>query len=98
MLHKKLYTQNNSRAPVLKKCIENKKSIKKRNDDEAEERIDEGSKWVKTDSECKFIFTFIFMPQHYYKHHTLWTNEIFSSSCRYCSRDIILHLFLVHLC
>jgi hypothetical protein len=43
---------------VVKKCIEEKKSNRKRNEDEAEERIDEGSKWVKTDSECKFIFTF----------------------------------------
>ncbi|KAK2353311.1 protein NEGATIVE GRAVITROPIC RESPONSE OF ROOTS [Trifolium repens] len=51
MLHKKLYTQNSSRSLVVKKCIEDKKSNRKRNEDEAEERIDEGSKWVKTDSE-----------------------------------------------
>ncbi|KAK2406590.1 protein NEGATIVE GRAVITROPIC RESPONSE OF ROOTS [Trifolium repens] len=51
MLHKKLYTQNSSRSLVVKKCIEEKKSNRKRNEDEAEERIDEGSKWVKTDSE-----------------------------------------------
>ncbi|CAJ2663360.1 unnamed protein product [Trifolium pratense] len=51
MLHKKLYTQNSSRSLVVKKCIEDKKNIRNRNEDEAEERIDEGSKWVKTDSE-----------------------------------------------
>ncbi|CAI8607860.1 unnamed protein product [Vicia faba] len=53
MLHKKLQTQHSSRASVLKNRIEDKKSIRKRNhdDEEPEERSDEGSKWVKTDSE-----------------------------------------------
>lgn len=40
---------------MLKKCLEDKKSIRNRNDDEAEEKTDVGCKWVKTDSECKFI-------------------------------------------
>ncbi|XP_004510522.1 protein NEGATIVE GRAVITROPIC RESPONSE OF ROOTS [Cicer arietinum] len=51
ILHKKIYTQNSSRASVLKKCIEDKKSIRNMNEDEAEEKTDDGSKWVKTDSE-----------------------------------------------
>lgn len=55
ILHKKIFTQNPSGASMLKKCLEDKKSIRNRNDDEAEEKTDVGCKWVKTDSECKFI-------------------------------------------
>lgn len=90
MLHKKLQTQNSSRASVLKNRIEDKRTIRKRNDDdeEPEERSDEGSKWVKTDSECKFILTFIFTPSHNPSYNP-WTNKFFFS-CRYCSRNIIL--------
>ncbi|KAJ1407071.1 hypothetical protein SESBI_24599 [Sesbania bispinosa] len=51
ILHKKIYTQNSSRAPMMKKCLEDKKLTRKRNEDEPEERTDDGCKWVKTDSE-----------------------------------------------
>ncbi|XLT35217.1 hypothetical protein HN873_066509 [Arachis hypogaea] len=52
ILHKKICTQNSSRSPVMKKCIQDKKSAtKKRNMEEPEERKDDGCKWVKTDSE-----------------------------------------------
>nr|ANJ86430.1 NGR [Lotus japonicus] len=51
MLHKRIYTQNSSRASSMKKCLEDKKLIRNRNEDEPEERKDEGCKWVKTDSE-----------------------------------------------
>jgi len=37
----------------MAKCIEDKKMTRKRSDDESDERSGEGSKWVKTDSECK---------------------------------------------
>ncbi|KAL2336416.1 hypothetical protein Fmac_010862 [Flemingia macrophylla] len=50
MLHKKIYTQNCSPASLMKKCLEDK-STRKRNEDESEERNGDGCKWVKTDSE-----------------------------------------------
>lgn len=42
----------------MKRCLEDKKP-KKNNEEEAQERTYDGCKWVKTDSECKFTFTFI---------------------------------------
>ncbi|KAH1085321.1 hypothetical protein GLYMA_07G040800v4 [Glycine max] len=51
MLHKKIYTQNSSRSPLVKKGIEDKKMTRKRNEDESDERNGDGCKWVKTDSE-----------------------------------------------
>lgn len=49
---------------MLKKCLEDKKRMWKRNEDEDEpERTDDGCKWVKTDSECKFILTLIHICQ-----------------------------------
>ncbi|XP_027336957.1 uncharacterized protein LOC113850574 [Abrus precatorius] len=51
ILHKKICTQNSSRASLMKKCIEDKRITRKRNGDESEERTDDGCKWVKTDSE-----------------------------------------------
>ncbi|XP_040873189.1 protein NEGATIVE GRAVITROPIC RESPONSE OF ROOTS isoform X1 [Glycine max] len=56
MLHKKIYTQNSSRSPLVKKGIEDKKMTRKRNEDESDERNGDGCKWVKTDSECKLHF------------------------------------------
>ena len=44
----------------MKKCLEDRK-IPKKNEDEAEERADDGCKWVKTDSECKFIYAILFL-------------------------------------
>ncbi|RDX68997.1 hypothetical protein CR513_51949, partial [Mucuna pruriens] len=54
ILHKKIYTQNSSRASLMKKSIEDKKMTRKRNQNESYERTDDGCKWVKTDSECKY--------------------------------------------
>ncbi|XP_061342925.1 protein NEGATIVE GRAVITROPIC RESPONSE OF ROOTS [Gastrolobium bilobum] len=51
IIHKKIYSQNPSRASLMKKCLEDKKITRKRNEDEPEERTDDGCKWVKTDSE-----------------------------------------------
>ncbi|MED6193776.1 hypothetical protein PIB30_022694 [Stylosanthes scabra] len=52
ILHKKISSQNSSRSPMMKKCIQDKKTAtKKRNEEEAEDRTDDGCKWVKTDSE-----------------------------------------------
>ena len=56
MLHKKICTQNSSRSPLVKKCIEDKKMTRKKNEDESDERNGDGCKWVKTDSECKLHF------------------------------------------
>nr|KYP72041.1 hypothetical protein KK1_011328 [Cajanus cajan] len=55
ILHKKINSQHSSRALPLKKRLKMPK------EDEADERAetDDGCKWVKTDSECNFIFTFI---------------------------------------
>ncbi|KAK7349312.1 hypothetical protein VNO77_06583 [Canavalia gladiata] len=64
ILHKKIYTQNPSRASMMKKCIEDRKMTRKRNEDESEERTDDGCKWVKTDSECKFLHFNIHMMCH----------------------------------
>ena len=60
MLHKKIYSQNPSRASSMKKYLEDKQTPKRQNnEDETQERKSEdGYKWVKTDSECKFIFDF----------------------------------------
>ncbi|XVE51839.1 hypothetical protein DITRI_Ditri02bG0073200 [Diplodiscus trichospermus] len=53
MLHKKIYSQNPSRASSMKKYIEDKQTPKRQNnEDETQERKSEdGYKWVKTDSE-----------------------------------------------
>lgn len=52
MLHKKIYPQNNSRTSSMKKYIEDKQVVKRGNDDETrEEKINNGCKWDKTDSE-----------------------------------------------
>lgn len=59
MLHKKIYTQNYSRASSMKKYLEDKQSSdKKDEEDETREKVSsDGYKWVKTDSECKLILS-----------------------------------------
>ncbi|XWS18801.1 hypothetical protein CRYUN_Cryun32bG0076000 [Craigia yunnanensis] len=58
MLHKKIYSQNPSRASSMKKYLEDKQTPKSKNNQEEtqERKSEDGYKWVKTDSECKFIF------------------------------------------
>lgn len=55
ILHKKIYPQNpSSNSSTTKKYLENKhkpRSIK--GEDDINYKDDKGSKWVKTDSECK---------------------------------------------
>ena len=68
ILHKKIGAQNSSRSPLMKKCLEDKKTTRKKNEEEPEERTDDGCKWVKTDSECKLILTFICIMQHISQH------------------------------
>ncbi|KAH7547063.1 hypothetical protein FEM48_Zijuj01G0267300 [Ziziphus jujuba var. spinosa] len=54
MLHKKMSSQNASRASSMKKYIEDKQVVPKKKGDDVEERrkkTDDGYKWVKTDSE-----------------------------------------------
>ncbi|XVF27091.1 hypothetical protein REPUB_Repub14bG0076700 [Reevesia pubescens] len=61
MLHKKIYNQNPSRASSVKKYLEDKQTPKRQNineDETQERRSEDGYKWVKTDSECEFIFAF----------------------------------------
>ncbi|GLT56038.1 hypothetical protein SLA2020_291110 [Shorea laevis] len=53
MLHKKIYTQNSSRASSMKKYLEEKQTGKRQSEDETQERNSDGHKWVKTDSECE---------------------------------------------
>ncbi|OWM66559.1 hypothetical protein CDL15_Pgr013776 [Punica granatum] len=56
MLRKKIYPRNSSRASSVKKYIEDRPAPKADKDDEKKEKIsDDGSKWVRTDSDCKFI-------------------------------------------
>ncbi|XP_017978194.1 PREDICTED: uncharacterized protein LOC18596248 [Theobroma cacao] len=53
MLHKKIYSQNPSRASSMKKYLEDKQTPKRQNnqDETRERKSEDGSKWVKTDSE-----------------------------------------------
>jgi hypothetical protein len=57
LLHKKINPQSTSRASSMKKYIEDRSTPKKdKEDDEKRDKTSNGSKWVKTDSECKFFF------------------------------------------
>ncbi|XVF25241.1 hypothetical protein REPUB_Repub13aG0196300 [Reevesia pubescens] len=60
MLHKKFYNQNPSRASSMKKYLEDNQTPKRQNneDETLERKNEDGCKWVKTDSECKFILDF----------------------------------------
>ncbi|XP_028763231.1 uncharacterized protein LOC114721562 [Neltuma alba] len=53
ILHKNIYSQcSPSRASSSKKRLEDRKALRKRNEDEPiEEKTDDGCKWVRTDSE-----------------------------------------------
>lgn len=51
LLHKKLYSQS-PRASSMKRFIEDsRQTVKKQSEEDAQERMSEGHKWVKTDSE-----------------------------------------------
>jgi hypothetical protein len=66
LLHKKINPQSTSRASSMKKYIEDKKiSKKEKEDDEKQYKTSDGSKWVKTDSECEFIFSLLGCPNIY---------------------------------
>lgn len=58
MLSKKMYPQNCSRASSVKKILEDRptpKMIKgKEEEEEKRKKTSDGSKWVKTDSDCEF--------------------------------------------
>lgn len=56
ILHKKIRSQT-ARSTSMKRFLEDKKMPKINDHDEDEEtegRTDDGCKWVKTDSECKW--------------------------------------------
>ena len=56
MLHKKIYPQGASPTMSLKKYLEDKHILKpsSNDEDESDAITENGCKWVKTDSECKF--------------------------------------------
>ncbi|KAK9274878.1 hypothetical protein L1049_022132 [Liquidambar formosana] len=51
ILHKKIYPQTSSPTVSKRKCLENGHMPKSESEDEMNERANDGSKWVKTDSE-----------------------------------------------
>lgn len=56
MLHKKINPRNSPQPSSVKKYIEDRPALKAEKDDGKKEKIcDDGSKWVRTDSECKSI-------------------------------------------
>ena len=59
LLHKKIYHQS-STAMLAKKYLETKSVGKLEYKDKAEEKEEDGCKWVKTDSDCMFIYKLIF--------------------------------------
>ncbi|KAH8505480.1 hypothetical protein H0E87_012641 [Populus deltoides] len=54
ILHKKIYPQNPSPKSSTKKYLENKQKLKSAEEDGIDEKADERSKWVKTDSEYNY--------------------------------------------
>jgi hypothetical protein len=54
LLHKKIYPQSNTSIST-RKYLENKEA-ETRDESEMEEKEIDRCKWVKTDSECKFVF------------------------------------------
>lgn len=74
----------------MKKYLEDKQRSKRENEDEVQEKhkAKDGYKWVKTDSECKFILSFLASLTGTKKWHGI--NGIHVSHCRYCSRDLNL--------
>lgn len=59
MLHKKINAQASSKQTSTKRYVEDKEQLSLKNEEE-EGRSSDGSKWVKTDSDCEFqIFWFL---------------------------------------
>ncbi|KAH0874845.1 hypothetical protein HID58_072207 [Brassica napus] len=59
MLHKKINAQASSKQTSTKRYVEDKQQLSLKNEEE-EGRSSDGSKWVKTDSDCEFqIFWFL---------------------------------------
>ncbi|KAK3213365.1 hypothetical protein Dsin_018071 [Dipteronia sinensis] len=55
ILHNKIYPQSSTSSTTLsakKKCLENRHEPKSANEDDENHKGENGSKWVKTDSEC----------------------------------------------
>ncbi|KAF5179570.1 hypothetical protein FRX31_030847 [Thalictrum thalictroides] len=64
LLHKKIYPQRPSTASVKKYLGDRPNSNSTKDDDQIEERRDSGAKWVKTDSECKFLYISLDISKH----------------------------------
>ncbi|KAF9685318.1 hypothetical protein SADUNF_Sadunf03G0042100 [Salix dunnii] len=61
LLHKKINPQSTSRASSMKKYIEGKSTPQRDKEDEKRDKNSNGSKWVKTDAECKgYLFIYLF--------------------------------------
>ncbi|KAI8553297.1 hypothetical protein RHMOL_Rhmol05G0004000 [Rhododendron molle] len=56
ILHKKVYPQKSSTKATTKKYIDNSHMHKPDEEDGTNDTANDGSKWVKTDSECKILF------------------------------------------
>lgn len=61
LLHKKIYPQSSSSTLSIMRYLENRHMPKSDNEDEVNEKVTEGSKWVKTDSECKSLCVDLFI-------------------------------------
>jgi hypothetical protein len=76
----------------MKKYIEDKKiSKKEKEDDEKQYKTSDGSKWVKTDSECKFIFSLLGCPNIYIYIYNQDPIDILTRSCSFIA-DIVLEI------
>lgn len=93
MLSKKMYPQNASRASSTKRFLMDRHTQKaEKNDDETQDKKQEICKWVKTDSECKFILyqSSVSKYAHIVKvivfDYVRCSTHLFSFLvCRYCS-------------
>lgn len=60
MLHKKVNAQASSKQTSTKKYVQDKQQLSLKNEEEEGRNSGDGSKWVKTDSDCEFpIFWFV---------------------------------------
>lgn len=55
MLHKKIHPQSSSKALSMEKYLENRHMPKSAAEDELNDKSNNGSKWLNTDSECEFF-------------------------------------------
>lgn len=90
MLTKKMNPQKSSRSPSTKKYIEDyRPKSEAENEPESRDKIGEGSKWDKTDSECEFCLHLYYVYVRYKQSYIIcMTNNLSILVCSYCSRDL----------